>query len=394
MSNDASELQRVEAFLKDPDFKKLNSQLLKRNIFGVIGASWNELSHSRAVAAFLNPSELHGFSASFLRRFLSAAAEKVRANEISFEPGGGQPLFPLQAEGFSFSDVRVDTEYGLSSGRRLDIVIRSEVEEWLCVIENKVEAGESPQQTTDYYEQSIKEFPPSQYKSRLFVYLTPKGYRPSSSHFVSMSYGDIKPMLLEVKNEANEFGKSLLEQYVHCLEDDVMGSDTLRTLCWKLYQRHRLAIQTLNRYSWSLVLYRIMEEGSSRLQAGLKDPEIPREWSWTNGSNWVAFWPKSWPTRRGSYPVYYGVSSNPFVGGGKVSVYLKFEGETGNRIGKSYEENAKATGHDTGKDRIDLTVTEENIDEKIREGVETLIDLISNTLTLVNKSLPSAPPDA
>src|ERR1051326_8562427 len=163
------ETRSIEALLEDATFRELEASLAEGTLFDVLGISFDERIHSRMLGWLLDPSESHGLGATFLRRFLYDAAKL--AENVNFD-GNGHRVTPLQAETLSFSDVAIDPEYVLPSARRPDLVLSSEDESWLCLIENKILAGEGDEQTTDYYKEALNSFPVGNFRYRLFVYVS------------------------------------------------------------------------------------------------------------------------------------------------------------------------------------------------------------------------------
>ena len=137
----AGTIQSIEALIEDADFERLNQQLAQPTLFDVLGISFDELVHSRMLAWLLNPAESHGWGSMALRRFLYAAAKLAQTARVDFAPSV-VPITPLLAETFSLTDVRLRCEYLLSNKRRPDVVMWSDNERWLCVIENKVLSDE------------------------------------------------------------------------------------------------------------------------------------------------------------------------------------------------------------------------------------------------------------
>src|ERR1022692_1556421 len=200
LDNHDRTIRAIEELIEDADFESLNQRLAERTLFDVLGISEDELSHSKMMAWLLDPTESYGLGSKALRRFLYRAAKLAHAAKVDFGKDG-VPITPLLAETLSLSDVRLRCEYSLSNRRRPDVVIWSENEHWLCVIENKVLSDEGEEQTTSYYDEMLKSFPPGQFRHRLFVFLTPEGTWPESTQFVPVSYSTVAWVLGKVQNE-------------------------------------------------------------------------------------------------------------------------------------------------------------------------------------------------
>src|ERR1035438_7680780 len=127
-------LRSIEALIENRDFECLNQRLSQPTLFDVLGISEKEHAHSRMLGWLLDPTAPHGLGSTVLRRFLYEAAKLTRSANIEFD-GNGFPITPLQAETFSFSDVTLLPEYCIGTDRRLDLILWSDTERWLCVIE-------------------------------------------------------------------------------------------------------------------------------------------------------------------------------------------------------------------------------------------------------------------
>src|SRR4051794_26329992 len=188
----------------------------------------------------LDPSKSHGLGGNILRRFLYAASKLAREDRIDFG-GVGRLVAPLDAETYSLSDLAIHPEHTLPTGRRLDLLLLSRRERWLCLIENKILSDEGEEQTTDYYAEVLNSFPPEQFSNRLFIYLSPEGARPQSRHFVRISYSTVTELLQNGSTAASAFGRIAIDQYVRCLWRRVVEREQLQDICVKLYRNHKAA---------------------------------------------------------------------------------------------------------------------------------------------------------
>ena len=374
---------KIESLLMDPAFKRLERDFSESNLFDIIGLAEDERTHSRILAWLLSPGETHGLGFGFIQRFLAEAARIAKARDLSLDYG--QRMDPLFVETLSFLDVTIQPEYTMPNSRRPDIVVWSDRDGWLCVLENKIRAFEGPDQTNDYYLRS-KEPPLRKYHRRLFIYLSPTGAAAICQGFVPVRYRVVLDVLRSIPREAySELGCVVVNQYIKCLEDKIMEKDKFQTTCKEIYRKHRRAIDALITYgSTSLLAARIRERVLDRLKAieGGKG----EEWAWSSGSSWIALWPKSWPTRRGYYPAYYGIwATNNTSHFDEVQIGLGFDGLEGSSIRNLLEANKHVPGLTT------ITAREvSEVDERTEEGASAMIELIKRTFDLVGPVVKSA----
>jgi hypothetical protein len=176
------------------------------NLFKVLGVAYDEVrTHSALLANLLDPRGSHAQGTLFLERFLKLCA--LESPEVAV------PLASIPSGGWI-----VETEKSTSQGL-LDLVVSSPRLGVLYVIENKIWAGEQPQQLSRY---SVWLHQQTGYPHRALFYLTPEG-GPSHSHngatYVPLSYRyHIIPWLVEalVEVEAPRIAETL-NQYIEVL---------------------------------------------------------------------------------------------------------------------------------------------------------------------------------
>ncbi|MCA9995627.1 MAG: PD-(D/E)XK nuclease family protein [Anaerolineales bacterium] len=154
--------QRAEEKCKAPSF----------NIFNILGVARREVgTHSRFLATLFDPKGVHGQQTLFLKAFLEYCQKHL--SEFPWET----------TNSLESSDWNIQTERRISQYGNLDIVIECPSLGFICVIENKVDAGEQPQQVARYRQWLDKQ--EKEYPFSALLYLTPTG---SQSH-TSGEYG-------------------------------------------------------------------------------------------------------------------------------------------------------------------------------------------------------------
>jgi hypothetical protein len=142
------------------------------NIFEAAGMQRQEIRHSNFLAFLLNPQENHGLGDAFLKRLL-----QTTLNNSSVEP---PPISALTLALADFSDALISREW-----RNIDVLVESKHNNFIFVIENKIDSSESEHQLSKY-EQVVKSKFPDEHK--LFAYLTKDG-EPPSDHLWA-AFGD------------------------------------------------------------------------------------------------------------------------------------------------------------------------------------------------------------
>lgn len=133
----------------------------KYNIFSVLGLETNEVrTHSAFLASLLDPDGNHGVGSAFLDAFVNAMHyEKLQLNT---------------------KESSVNVEYDTGNGR-IDILI-SDNNKKAIIIENKIYAGDQPEQLKRYYDYAKSEFT----NDFRLLYLTLDGHNPSKESIVEL----------------------------------------------------------------------------------------------------------------------------------------------------------------------------------------------------------------
>lgn len=193
----------IEAIAHDEQRLRADGQWVhgRDDMFGVLKVERAEIRHSAMIAWLLDPCARHGLGTAFLERLLQRA-------------------FPEQAFG-DLLQARPTCEV-TRGDCRADIVV------WMndatIVVENKVDAEESPRQCDILYERFIDNV------GARFVFLTPTGRAPTTATgdatdaFAAIGYGDVRVALNAalgaVRTTAPPWGRRAAEDYLRTLGRD------------------------------------------------------------------------------------------------------------------------------------------------------------------------------
>ena len=192
--------------------EKQNEQHLKGenfNIFSILEMeSDEEKTHSNFLAELLNPGGRHGQGAIFLKKFIAILDEKYFYIENEKQK--------WNLKNFNCENASVRKE---AHGRLIDILIESENKK--IAIENKIYAGEQPEQLKRYGEFLKQECPKEE--DRALLFLTLEG-RKSDNHenfkeYYRISYkDDILKWLEECKKVANSHVRRGITDYINLIK--------------------------------------------------------------------------------------------------------------------------------------------------------------------------------
>jgi hypothetical protein len=91
----------------------------------------------------------------------------------------------------------------------------------------------------------------SQYKdySKMFVYLTPDGERPTDEEWITLNYTDVVGVLENVcQSRYNFIGKDeslLIKNYINTIKKNIIMDQELVNLCNSIYNKHRRALDLI-----------------------------------------------------------------------------------------------------------------------------------------------------
>lgn len=257
-------IQSADALLFSSEFQELESEIEFRNpnIWHILGISRREQMMSSFLTWLLNPQANHSFGSTFLKEFLILA--------LRTEAGKKNPLTPVQIKVMDLSEAEATKEYWIGK-RRCDILVYAQSLGLLCVIENKIDAKESQDQTKDYFESSFEEFPQDEYPHRVYIFLTPGEDIPQDDNFIPFSYQDILCMTqLPDTSQFTDTEQLLLQQFTeNILRGIAMDSQTL-DLAQAIYDQHQ-------------ELFEFIFANVERVE---EDAETARERSGWDGKSW------------------------------------------------------------------------------------------------------------
>ena len=236
--NNQSEIELLKNFINEnKELEKLESITDKFNIFRSLDIVSNELKHSNFLAWLMDPNETHGLGDYFLTAFLKKASSLTE-----LENNESPSIFEIDSWNFNYMEI-------LREWRNIDILIKSDENKFICVIENKINSSESKGQLTKYRNSIEREFP--SYK-KLFVFLTLEGEIPSDDIYFPISYKDILSIinyLIEAKND--EIGKDILifiSHYRDMLGRYVLEDSKIQEICKSIYKKHKKALDLIFEY--------------------------------------------------------------------------------------------------------------------------------------------------
>ena len=248
-SNDyATQRSALNLLVSAPEFQTLERKLRNKSVFQILGIENRELSHAKFLAWLLNPLESHGMGNTPLRGFLLLAASKQTDQDV---------LDVLDVDELELDALRVETEIPINVGRdrRLDVLVsqpptgEDERGAPILIVEYKVDAKESKDQTRDYAIWAANSLVPLRRgpSKPLQVFLSPTDSAQPEPPFVLIEYETYCEWLRSLASlECSSRAKFLVEEFLSCLAQrrDVENQE-VEELCERLNDRLGAAIAVL-----------------------------------------------------------------------------------------------------------------------------------------------------
>ena len=156
--------------------------------------------------------------------------------------------------------------------KNIDLLLVSEKEKVVVVIENKICSTEHDKQLDRYYDIVEEEY---EAYTKIYIYLTPDGEPPSRDAWIAMSYESISEMLVPVIEEIDKSDYKrlfLVESYRKTIRRKVMNKNEMR-LCEKIYEEYKDAIELIIEYR-SNIAYQCAAIARNILDEYSKDGKI------------------------------------------------------------------------------------------------------------------------
>jgi hypothetical protein len=228
-------LDDLERFVyENPELERLEALLDDFNPFVALRWTHQEIKHSAFLRWLLDPAETHGLGAYFLRAFLKRLAHESRVLDTD-----APSVFDIDSWGLS--EVQI-----LQESQGIDLLVRSDQDAFIAVIENKIKTSEHSEQLQRYRALVSQQFPDHR---KLFAYLTVAGELPSDEAYVPIGYGEIVLLIDKtLQGRGDQLGpevRDFLRHYVEMVRRHIVENSEIQIICSKIYEKHRRALETL-----------------------------------------------------------------------------------------------------------------------------------------------------
>lgn len=235
LESDLQKEKYINDFLEDIDILNELKVDYTFNVFETLQIVNKELRHSNFLAWILNPYETHNIKNYFIKMFIR---KSFSINRELFQNLGINidDIFL-----WDFNEVEVFREFN-----NIDILLVDKENEFLVVIENKIDSKESKNQLNKY-----KEIMESKYPSfkKMYLFLTKTGYEASDLEtWGSISYEDISEIIERTIPLCSDKVKDFVNDYNQILRRYIMTDEKLINTIQKIYQKHKKALDLIYEY--------------------------------------------------------------------------------------------------------------------------------------------------
>ncbi|MGU5638240.1 PDDEXK-like family protein [Aeromonas veronii] len=224
----------TELIFDSKELDKLGGMVSEFNLFEAMGMVRQEIRHSHFLGTLFNPREPHGLGSRFFESLLSRLLYDLpdrRSGEVSL----------LDIDLCDYDDLQVFREQD-----RIDLLLVSEQNRQVFVIENKIDAGEHGNQL-ERYEQTVNRRYPEHRK--VFVFLTLDGSEASRDGWLTLSYAQVIECLSEL---VTDYGHQIppsarigIEHYITLFKRYFMEDTEIAELCRRIYKKHQKALDLI-----------------------------------------------------------------------------------------------------------------------------------------------------
>ncbi|MEO2123029.1 MAG: PD-(D/E)XK nuclease family protein, partial [bacterium] len=131
----------------------------------------------------------------------------------------------------------------------IDLLLVSQSNKHVFVIENKIDAAEHGDQLERYAQRIDKEYPPADGYKRVFVFLTLDGSAPSRERWLTATHTmvvqQLETLLEKQGSQLPSAAKMVTEHYIDLFRRRIMGNSDIENLCQEIYRQHGEALNLL-----------------------------------------------------------------------------------------------------------------------------------------------------
>jgi hypothetical protein len=216
-----SDSVNFDRFVTNPEITELQEIIREFNLFSALGVTQKEIRHSRVLGWLFSPDGSHEQGDLYLKRFLALVLK--------------EKMSPMRDRALPADGWQVTVE-----DDRIDVLISCPKAKFLCAVENKIHAGQSPNQLAGYKAKLAERYPAFE---RHHVFLTLLQDAPADPDWLSVSFGEVVSTLLADATSPHPEGTSagvLLHHYAEWIRDAATPKASVNIFTVLSLNRHEL----------------------------------------------------------------------------------------------------------------------------------------------------------
>ncbi|WP_017380450.1 PDDEXK-like family protein [Paenisporosarcina sp. TG-14] len=237
------ELKNIADLIHNSNFEKLNRKFNAFNPLKVLRVDSFEIRHSNVLSWLLDYKGNHGLGSVFLEKLIAKIYMKSENDQLLSQSNDFLQILSLK-----YGDWQISREVPTDKRRLIDLLLVSEENKMVILIENKYDSGESINQLNDY-EEFILTNPAYLDYTFIPVYLTLREDEPSNTNYWTLFYSDVVEVLefiLKFYTDAiSEEVLIFLQNYLDVLQERLVPDEDRLILAEEIYEKHSEAINFL-----------------------------------------------------------------------------------------------------------------------------------------------------
>ncbi|MGO1059539.1 PD-(D/E)XK nuclease family protein [Planococcus sp. FY231025] len=235
------EVKNIANMIYSKQFEELDRMFKTFNPLKVLRMDNHEIRHSNVLAWLVDHEGNHGLNSVFLKKLISNLLMKPENDSFVSDS-----TFFLETLAMKYDDWKVQREKPTTKKRYIDLVLSSEENKTVIVIENKFYSSQSDNQLNDYLEyikDTYKEY------TIIPIFLTLLDEEAVNKQYLALNYTDIAEVLEFIlkfyKESISEEVFVFLKNYLAVLQERFAPDEARLLLAEEIFEKHGEAVTYL-----------------------------------------------------------------------------------------------------------------------------------------------------
>lgn len=235
------EVKNIANMIYSKQFEELDRMFKTFNPLKVLRMDSHEIRHSNVLAWLTDHEGNHGLNSVFLKKLISNLLMKPENDSFVSDSS-----FFLKMLAMKYDDWKVEREKQTTKKRYIDLVLSSEENKTVIIIENKFYSSQSDNQLNDYLEYIEEEY--TEY-TIIPIFLTLLEEEAANKKYLALNYMDITEVLEFIlkfyKESISEEVLVFLKNYLAILQERFAPDEARLLLAEEIFEKHGEAVTYL-----------------------------------------------------------------------------------------------------------------------------------------------------